>query len=293
MKKIPFEDKTNFTTNDVIVKNSIINTIDDVKNFINDCLTVLNLNFHPDDSFELYTKYSDQSAMFTPEECVALNNINDKCFEVCEKYNEDYYDLCFTIFNELNGNIFGNDSNNEPETTAVPTEENTNEYYVLNNDYNNFKQGTTFIKKGKNFINENGQLIILPVNEVLNIFSTSQNNSTYKPNRMISAQRGDNGNFNWVNYQKNFKGNSVGVITKTDITPTTIDTNTDTNVDTDTTIDLEIGEGYKFLNTDNNILRVKYIGVSESNKNELLFKHSILKDVIKVNKENIKNLIIK
>jgi len=297
MKKIPFDNENNFTTADVINRNSEINNIDDVKNFINDCLTVLNLNFHPDDNFNSYTKYATNTNMFSDEEAEQLNTINDKCFEICEKYNEDYYDLCFNIFNNLNGNIFG--GKNEIENTTKINNDITNEYFVLNIDYNNFKKGDTFIKKGNNLINENGQLLVLPVNELLNIFSTSQTNngSTYKPNRIISAQRGDNGNFNWVNYQKNFKGNSIGVTTKVDVNPTTIDTNSNTdvntNVNTETAIDLQIGEGYKFLNVDNNILRVKYIGVSESNKNELLFKHSILKDVIKVNKENIKNLIIK
>ena len=46
IKPIPFDDGSNLNVDDIIKRNSTINTIDDVKNFISDCINNLNLNFH-------------------------------------------------------------------------------------------------------------------------------------------------------------------------------------------------------------------------------------------------------
>ena len=71
---------------------SVIVTIDDVKEFFNHLVNERQVVFHPDDSFEEY-KFQDGHRVFTQKECVVYNCLMDESFEVCEKYGADIYAL--------------------------------------------------------------------------------------------------------------------------------------------------------------------------------------------------------
>ncbi len=73
-------------------KESVIVTIDDVKEFFNHLVNERQVVFHPDDPFENY-KFQDGHRVFTQEECVVYNRLMDESFEVCEKYGTDIYAL--------------------------------------------------------------------------------------------------------------------------------------------------------------------------------------------------------
>ena len=73
-------------------KESVIVTIDDVKEFFNHLVNERQVVFHPDDPFEDY-KFKDGQGVFTQEECVVYNRLMDESFEACEKYGTDIYSL--------------------------------------------------------------------------------------------------------------------------------------------------------------------------------------------------------
>ena len=75
-------------------KESVIVTIDDVKEFFNHLVNERQLVFHPDDPFEDY-KFQDGQVVFTKEECVVYNRLMDESFVACEKYGTDIYALGF------------------------------------------------------------------------------------------------------------------------------------------------------------------------------------------------------
>jgi len=70
---------------------SIIATVDDVKEFFRHLVNDRKVNFHPDDRFEDYASCEDGSKTFTQKECAVYNHLMDKCFEVCEKNGVDIY----------------------------------------------------------------------------------------------------------------------------------------------------------------------------------------------------------
>ena len=73
-------------------KESVIVTIDDVKEFFNHLVNERQVVFHPDDPFEDY-KSQDGQRVFTQKECVVYNRLMDESFEACEKYGTDIYAL--------------------------------------------------------------------------------------------------------------------------------------------------------------------------------------------------------
>ncbi len=56
------------------------------------------LNYHPDDDFENYINLKTDEPSYTPEEAQKRNELNQQCFEVCEKFNIDLYDLSQEVF---------------------------------------------------------------------------------------------------------------------------------------------------------------------------------------------------
>lgn len=56
------------------------------------------LNFHPDDGFEQYQSYETHEPTFTAEEVAYYNNRMELCFNVCEKYKRDIYEIAIRIF---------------------------------------------------------------------------------------------------------------------------------------------------------------------------------------------------
>ena len=81
-----------------------INTIEDVKKFINMLYIEFNLNLHPDDPFQDYID-KDGKEIFTNEEATKLNKIMDDAFDVCEKNNVDIYEISLEIHNNIYGDI--------------------------------------------------------------------------------------------------------------------------------------------------------------------------------------------
>ena len=82
-------------------KESVIVTIDDVREFFNHLVNERQVVFHPDDPFEDY-KFGNGHRVFTQEECVVYNRLMDESFDVCEDYGTDIYTLGFDA---LQGNL--------------------------------------------------------------------------------------------------------------------------------------------------------------------------------------------
>ena len=70
-----------------------ITTIEDVKLFAFQLVNEENLNFHPDNDFLDYINTETNLPVYLLEESKKLNALMNKCFEVCEQYNEDIYEL--------------------------------------------------------------------------------------------------------------------------------------------------------------------------------------------------------
>ena len=82
---------------------SIIATVDDVKEFIRHLVNNRMVNFHPDDRFEDYSSCGDGSETFTQKECVVYDHLMEECFEVCEENRVDIY----AIRNRTDARCFG------------------------------------------------------------------------------------------------------------------------------------------------------------------------------------------
>lgn len=74
-----------------------IKTLDDVKEFVHQ-LMAEGLNYHPDDDFENYVNTETGEPSYSPDAAKLRNQLNDKCFEVCEVAGADIYDLSMEIF---------------------------------------------------------------------------------------------------------------------------------------------------------------------------------------------------
>ena len=72
---------------------SNITTIEDVKLFAFQLVNKESLNFHPDNDFSEYINTKTNIPVYSPEESKKLNILMYKCFEVCEQFNEDIYEL--------------------------------------------------------------------------------------------------------------------------------------------------------------------------------------------------------
>lgn len=69
-----------------------INTIDDVKAFFTQLLNE-SLNFHPDEDFANYINIDTSEPTYSVEGAQMRNQLMDKCFEVCDHYHADIYEL--------------------------------------------------------------------------------------------------------------------------------------------------------------------------------------------------------
>ena len=69
-----------------------IQTIDDVKAFFYHLTFDMGISFHPDDIFEEMVS-PNYLGFFTPENMTLYDTLLEKCWDVCEKNNEDIYSL--------------------------------------------------------------------------------------------------------------------------------------------------------------------------------------------------------
>ena len=74
-----------------------IKTVEDVKVFFNE-LFAEGVNMHPDDPFEDYVHNSTGESFYSDQESFVRNNLMAQAFDVCEKEDEDIYELCIDIF---------------------------------------------------------------------------------------------------------------------------------------------------------------------------------------------------
>jgi hypothetical protein len=81
---------------------SSINSITDVEAFFNHLILEENLNFHPDEDFRNYIHLNTGLPSYTEEEAELRNHLLDQCFDVCERYPADIYQIGIEIlFNQL------------------------------------------------------------------------------------------------------------------------------------------------------------------------------------------------
>ncbi len=76
---------------------SHIRSIEDVKSFFHHLVDERKLNFHPDDDFADYVCYEDKRPSFTGKEVSVYNRLMKESFDVCEKANEDVYEIGLAI----------------------------------------------------------------------------------------------------------------------------------------------------------------------------------------------------
>lgn len=73
-----------------------IQSVADVKQFFS-WLAENDLLIHPDDAFTWIVDFAEddgEEPCITMEQALYLDEVMDKCFEVCEENQEDVYELC-------------------------------------------------------------------------------------------------------------------------------------------------------------------------------------------------------
>ena len=73
-----------------------IKTADDVKAFAKQLISE-GVSFHPDDDFNDYVNFKENTPTYTKEEADLRNNLMNRCFEVCEKEEIDIYDTMLEV----------------------------------------------------------------------------------------------------------------------------------------------------------------------------------------------------
>lgn len=70
-----------------------INTIQGVKLFAFQLVNEESLSFHPDDDFYDYINLETREPVYSEEEVQFLNQLMEKCFDICEQFSVDIYEL--------------------------------------------------------------------------------------------------------------------------------------------------------------------------------------------------------
>lgn len=81
-----------------------IASIKDVEQFVNYIYNELGVNFHPDDDFNDVVNHETGKKTFCKKDADMYNKLVNKCFDVCEKNNADFYEIAYKyhpILNEL------------------------------------------------------------------------------------------------------------------------------------------------------------------------------------------------
>lgn len=85
-----------------------MNTLEQVQDFLDQCIAELGLNFHPDNSFEEYCK--GDMPIYDQQKAELLNEKMSNAFAFCLAYGHDIYELCMelprwnTLMNEFEEN---------------------------------------------------------------------------------------------------------------------------------------------------------------------------------------------
>lgn len=85
---------------------SSITSIQDVTTFFHHLILEENLNFHPDEDFRNYVHLDTGLPSYSEEEAELRNHLLDECFDVCERYQADIYQIGIEIlFNQLTSKL--------------------------------------------------------------------------------------------------------------------------------------------------------------------------------------------
>lgn len=74
-----------------------IETIEDVKTFVKQ-LVQEGVNYHPDEDFTQYINIHTDNPTYSVEEAAIRNELNYKCFDLCEQVGEDIYNLSQEVY---------------------------------------------------------------------------------------------------------------------------------------------------------------------------------------------------
>lgn len=74
-----------------------INNIEEVHTFFKQLLAE-DLNFHPDTPFDDYINCETRLPTYTDEQVKQRDKLLDECFNVCERYGADIYEIAIEIF---------------------------------------------------------------------------------------------------------------------------------------------------------------------------------------------------
>ena len=75
-------------------KTKKIETIEDVKAFFEFLSKELIISFHPDDGFDSYID-ENGNQLLSDDDCALYDTKMNECFDVCDTFNEDIYELAF------------------------------------------------------------------------------------------------------------------------------------------------------------------------------------------------------
>lgn len=75
----------------------IIQSLADVEKFFSHLILVENLNFHPDEDFRNYIHMETYQSSYTEKEADLRNHLLEQCFEICEKYGVEIYQIGYQI----------------------------------------------------------------------------------------------------------------------------------------------------------------------------------------------------
>ncbi len=78
-----------------------IKNVEDIEGFFLALVSTEELSFHPDDSFLGYINDLGQPC-YTQEECLYLDGLMAKSFEICEHYNADIYEIGMKVLSTTN-----------------------------------------------------------------------------------------------------------------------------------------------------------------------------------------------
>lgn len=70
-----------------------ISTVEGVRQFFNHIVCDRKINFHPDESFEMYVSMESHEPSFTPDECKLYNRLMSESFDICGQANADIYEI--------------------------------------------------------------------------------------------------------------------------------------------------------------------------------------------------------
>lgn len=76
-----------------------IRTVADVEAFLRYAIGELGIGweFHPDNDFSSYGKPDKDEALLSEEDADKLNEMIDRCFEVCDKQHKDIYHIALQL----------------------------------------------------------------------------------------------------------------------------------------------------------------------------------------------------